>query len=249
MIAAITLFVVLFLTVLVNRVATIAISHTGLSRESARFQARSALTGAGFTTNESEKVVDHPVRRRIILALMLIGNAGIVTAISSLILTFVVPNSTQSLIISVVVLVLGIAFLWWAAQSEMVDRYISKLINKALKKYSSINVRDYAAILHLAGEFQVTELQVNKNDWVANKTLEEAKLTHEGVMVLGIKRKDGSYIGTPEGSTKILPKDVLTVYGKASNFKALDIRKKGWQGDAQHKESVAEHKKTKGKNP
>jgi len=33
---------------------------TGLSRESARFQARSALTGGGFTTTESEAVVRHP---------------------------------------------------------------------------------------------------------------------------------------------------------------------------------------------
>src|SRR5699024_9833199 len=96
MIAAISLFIVVFLSVLITRIATIALTHTGLSRESARFQARSALTGSGFTTSESEKVVSHPVRRRIILLLMLIGNAGIVTAVSSLILTFVISDSTFS---------------------------------------------------------------------------------------------------------------------------------------------------------
>lgn len=76
-----------------SRIATIAITYTGLSREAARFQARSALTGSGFTTSESEKVVTHPVRRRIILLLMLLGNAGIVAAISSLILAFLGQQS------------------------------------------------------------------------------------------------------------------------------------------------------------
>jgi len=47
------------------------------------------FTGVGFTTSESEKVVSHPVRRRILLMLMLLGNAGIVTAVSSLIVSFV----------------------------------------------------------------------------------------------------------------------------------------------------------------
>jgi hypothetical protein len=33
-------------------------------------------------------VVDHPVRRRVIMRLTLIGNAGIVTVIASLVLSF-----------------------------------------------------------------------------------------------------------------------------------------------------------------
>jgi hypothetical protein len=47
------------------RVATSALVMTGMARESARFQARSAFLGVGFTTGEAESVVDHPVRRRI----------------------------------------------------------------------------------------------------------------------------------------------------------------------------------------
>jgi len=39
---------------------TVALTHTGLSRESARFQARSAFTGAGFTTSEPGWTVGSP---------------------------------------------------------------------------------------------------------------------------------------------------------------------------------------------
>jgi Trk-type K+ transport system membrane component len=71
-----------------SRVAAVALTHTGLSKESSKFQARSAFTGVGFTTNESEKVVNHPVRRKILLILMILGNAGIISGITSLIVGF-----------------------------------------------------------------------------------------------------------------------------------------------------------------
>ncbi|RME51644.1 MAG: potassium transporter TrkA, partial [Caldilineae bacterium] len=89
MTSLISLLVVVALSVIIARIATVALTLTGLSRDVAQFQARSAFTGAGFTTSESEYVVNHPVRRRIVLWLMFLGNLGIVTAVSSLLLTFV----------------------------------------------------------------------------------------------------------------------------------------------------------------
>lgn len=52
MFAIASLLVVLVLSLLVTRIATVALTHTGLSREVARFQARSAFSGVGFTTSE-----------------------------------------------------------------------------------------------------------------------------------------------------------------------------------------------------
>ena len=78
MAAALTLLLVLIVNMALTRIATVALVHTGLGRETARFQARSAFTGVGFTTNEAEGIVTHPVRRRIVMWLMLVGNVGIV---------------------------------------------------------------------------------------------------------------------------------------------------------------------------
>lgn len=129
MVAIISLLVVITVSILMTRVATIALVHTGLSQPAARFQARSAFTGAGFTTQESERVVNHPVRRRIILLLMLLGNAGIVTAVSSLILTFVEHDDPSSLAFKVVLLLLGLVLLWALAMSHWVDRHLSRIID------------------------------------------------------------------------------------------------------------------------
>jgi len=71
MAAIISLLIVVALSLLITRVATVALTLTGMSREAARFQARSAFSGVGFTTRESEQVMQHPVRRRIILLLIL----------------------------------------------------------------------------------------------------------------------------------------------------------------------------------
>ena len=76
MFAAASLLVVILLALLVMRIATVVLTLTGLSSESARFQVRSALTGVGFTTREAESVVNHPVRRRVVMMLMLIGSAA-----------------------------------------------------------------------------------------------------------------------------------------------------------------------------
>ncbi|MFD2433533.1 hypothetical protein ACFSO9_08245 [Mesonia maritima] len=54
MIAAISLFVIITISALITKVAAIALMHTGLSTEAAKFQARSVYTGTGFTTQESE---------------------------------------------------------------------------------------------------------------------------------------------------------------------------------------------------
>lgn len=59
-----------------------------MSRQAAPFQTRSVLTGTGFTTRESESAVDQPVRRHVVLVLVLLGNAGPVAVASSLILGF-----------------------------------------------------------------------------------------------------------------------------------------------------------------
>jgi K+/H+ antiporter YhaU regulatory subunit KhtT len=243
MFAIFTLLIVITLSIIINRVATIALIHTGLPRESARFQARSALTGAGFTTNESESVVSHPVRRRIILILMLIGNAGIVTAISTLILTFVNRGDDTSMLLRVSLLISGTSILLYLSQSKWVDKRLSNIIDKFLKKYSSLKVQDYASLMHLSKDYRLAELAVQEKDWISEKTLKDAQLSQEGLLVLGVKRSNGKYIGAPRGSTMISAGDILIVYGRLDEIKNVDIRRKTKYGDKAHIKAIKEQEK------
>lgn len=148
MLPIVSLLVIVFLSLVVTRIATVALVHTGLGREAARFQARSALTGVGFTTSEAEQIVSHPVRRRVVMVLMLVGNAGIVTAMASLLLSFVSPGGADGMTV-LGLLAGGVALIWWIASSEWVDARLSRLISLALGRWTSIDARDYAKLLHL----------------------------------------------------------------------------------------------------
>jgi hypothetical protein len=240
MLSIISLLIILTFSILVTKIATIALTHTGLSKESARFQARSAFTGVGFTTSESEKVVNHPLRRRILLLLMLLGNAGIVTAMSSLILTFVNAQDSGFLVFRIVLLCLGVVTLWAVASSKIVDRHLSNLISRFLKRFTRLNVQDYISLLHLAGEYRVSEMQVESKDWMADRTLSELRLRDEGILVLGITRTDGTFIGVPTGETPLKPNDSMILYGRASALKEIDQRRKGGYGDYKHRKATAE---------
>ena len=241
MTAVASLLVIITISLLITRIATIALTATGLSRESARFQARSAFSGAGFTTSESEAVVRHPVRRRVVMALMLVGNAGIAAVVASIILTFVGPDDAATPILRFIALALGMAVLWVVFKSHWVDRQVTGLTVRALGRWTDIDVRDYAALLHLGDTYVVTELAVGPADWLAGRKLRALGLRQEGVILLGIDRPGGAYVGAPVAETTIQPGDVLIIYGRRHAIAELDERPQGAPGDRAHADAVAEH--------
>lgn len=243
MIAVLSLLLLLAISLLVTRVATIAFMFTGLSLESARFQARSAFTGVGFTTSEAENLVNHPVRRRIVMMLMLLGNIGIVTLLSSAIISFDTIFGDGFHWRTLAVLILGLAGFVAAVRSQWLDRRVSKAIEWALRRWTDLEVYDYANLLHLSGEYGISELPVDDSCWIAGRTLEDMRLREEGLVVLGIHRKDGTYIGAPQGDSVLSPDDIVTIYGRTSRIAALDARTCGEQGDACHRDGLEEQRR------
>ena len=241
MAALISVLMAVTLSLLITRIAAEALTLTGLSYASASFQARSAFTGAGFTTAESESVVEHPVRRRIIMLLMFLGNAGVITVISSLVLTFVSASSTVNGASRVVYLLSGIALLWLIASNSAFNRVLTRIVRRALHRWTDLNLHDYNKLLHLRDDYQVIKIKVNDyNDWLANKTFKELRLPDEGITVLGIERCDGSYVGTSDGDT-FCAGDTLIIYGRKTTLLELDARHDGIRGKKAHQQAVATH--------
>lgn len=239
MTAALSLLVIIAISMLVTKVATVALVHTGMAREAARFQARSALTGVGFSTKESELVVRHPVRRRVIMWLMLFGNVGVVSAVSSLVLSFA-GDHTTSPIGRLAALLIGVGALAALAWSPPVDRALSRIIGIALRRWTRLDTRDYASLLHLAGDYSVKELEVEEGDWVVDRQLGALRLADEGIVVLGIQRSTGAWVGTPRRETCVRAGDVLVLYGRERALAQLDRRRDGSWGDREHSAAVHE---------
>lgn len=242
MIAVATLIIVILLSLLITRVATMMLTLTGLSKESARFQARSALSGVGFTTGEAEAVVNHPVRRRIVMVLMLLGSAGVITVIGALVLSFANADR-QEREVRLLVLIAALGLLVLLARSSWVDRRLSALIGRGLNRWTDLEVRDYAALLRFADRFAVMELAVGEGDWLAGKSLEQLALRKEGVVVLGISRAAGRYVGVPGFDTRLEVGDVAICYGHSDRLCELDGRPVGPQGDRAHAAAVVDRRR------
>jgi hypothetical protein len=242
MIAVSSLLIVLLISLIVVRIASVALTLSGMSREAARFQARSAWTGTGFTTEEAEAVLRHPVRRRIISLLMQLRGVGLVTAASTLMLSFVNVNGPSQGIERFLLLGVGLLSIWLLARSRWIDMMVSRAIAWALKRYGNLDTRDYAGLLHLAGEYAIMEMKVQEEGWLAGKRLDELRLAEEGILVLGITRPDGSYVGAPRGDAVIEAAEMLILYGQSPALADLGSRRKGRSGERAHEKATAERK-------
>lgn len=241
MVPIISLLIVLTLSMIVTRVAAMALMLTGMSRETAKFQARSAFTGVGFTTTEAEDVVGHPVRRQIVMTLMLLGNLGIGAVVATIMVSFIRASESDDWWWQIGSLVVGLTVLALAATNRKLERHMNRGISWVLRRWSGLHVRDYVSILHLQDDFVISELLVEPQDWLANRTLIDLRLPNEGVLVLGVRRSDGSFIGTPTGEMLIRPDDTLILYGRGERVEELDQRRCGRRGDEAHLEACDEH--------
>ncbi len=238
MIAVLSTLMVLAASIVVIRIATVGLTMTGVSKDLAQFQALSAFTGSGFTTQESEDIVNHPIRRRIVMHLMLIGHIGVVVAIPSLILSFLNTQGNDDfnsqLMIRLVVLSGGMLTLFLIASSKHVEDIMWQANRWALERWGVVHIHDYTKLLRVARDYVISELHVRQHDWLAGHTLEQLRLASEGVLVLGIEKSNGNYVGAPRGHTRLEDGDCLILYGQQQSILNLDDRRTGWEGNVEH---------------
>lgn len=232
MVAVVSLIVVIALGLVLTRVATVAFTLTGMSLEHARFQARSALTGTGFTTSEAESVVNHPARRRIVMALMLLSGAGALSVLGTLVLSFSGVSSTTGGLRRAAVIVVAVVALVWLAKSGPVDRVLRKVIERVLLRVTDLEVRDYAALLHVRGHWGVVQVPVVEDGWLASRPVGDLRLPEEGVTVLGVERSTGAWVGAPSTDLHLRAGDVVVLYGRRPMLDDLAARVAGEEGDA-----------------
>jgi K+/H+ antiporter YhaU regulatory subunit KhtT len=165
----------------------------------------------------------------------------VITAVTTLIISFA-RTDREGALLRILVLVGGLVALLFLARSATFDRLLQRLIARVLARYTDLDVRDYAALLHISGEYAVAELLVEPGDWVAERRLDELDLPEEGLRVLGIEQSGGVYLGAPDGDTTIRPGDTLILYGRADAVAEIDRRKAGPTGDAEHLDAVEEER-------
>ena len=249
MIALISFLAILFLSMTVVRIATIMLRLTGLSHDIAQFQARSAFTTTGFTAQESEIIMSHPMRRRIIQNLMVMGNVGFVSFISSLLLTLLSENDSLNVGWRLSIIAGGSLVLLVLTRMPFFDTIIGWFVRAAFRNDNRLYRKDYDSLLFLAKDFEIVKVRVRPESWLADRALKDLALADEGILVIGINRADSYFIGSPRGDSVLFAGDHVTLYGRESVLMKLAERPAGDSGDEDHNRNVEERRKLEGRLP
>jgi hypothetical protein len=215
MYAVTTFLVVAVITVAFTKLATGALIATGVPPAAAAFQARSAFSGAGFTTTEAENVVNQPVRRRIIGTTMLVGSLGTPTLVVTVLLGIVAPGP-GSTTMRVLVTVSGLFILVMALTNKPVTQWLVGVGQRYVRRHLVPALSERREnLLMLSDQFAIQSVRLEA-------TVEEARslrgMAHAlpGLTVLGVRR-DGEFFGEPPVDIDLLEGDELILYGRIAD--------------------------------
>ena len=206
-------------SMLVVRAGAVALVMTGMDIQRAKFQALSAFSGTGFTSRETEQVINHPMRRKIVTWLMILGNAGvvavIVTATGSL-----VASEGIGVPISAVALVLGLILVYVLATRVGFLKTWEAIVQDKLGRSPDFEERPVEELLHFLQGYQLVRVKVPPESPLCGQTLAEANLPSKGCLVLGVERGI-HFTSAPRGDHCIEAHDRLVVYGRTKELEKL----------------------------
>ena len=178
----------------------------------------------GFTTIESELVVNHPVRRRIIRDLIIIGNIGIMSVLGTVVVTagkLDFANDPTTSWIKISIIVGGLLSLWGISKTPIPTWIIDRSVSRMLDNSEMLHSLDYDELLRVHSGFVIEEFHIHADNPIVGRMIKDIKPRDSGINVLGIARLGGNYIGTPRGSTVFEIDDVLILYGEHSALEEL----------------------------
>ena len=214
---------------------SVAFKLTGLATSKIRFQVASLFTSTGFTTNESELIVNDERRRKIAIACIYTGHIfsvvimGLVINVFFSITTLVGSGASTTYTFTewyfIVFYVASALFLLMVLiKIPPINRRFQKLLEtiaiNSSKKSRNTNI---ITVLDLYGKHAIAEVILNRlPDFAKEKTLFEMGLTKKFLInVLSIRR--GKRIIEVTKDTMFSKGDVLVIYGLINDIKEAFI--------------------------
>ena len=209
----IVLLATVVVAVIVVRIGAVALELTGLEHSVAQFQALSAFTGTGFTTREAEQVVGHVQRRRIVSSLILLGNAGLVTVIASLVHSFAEPQAVAWVLPQIGAALVVLYVLYRLLLSPRLSRRIDQAIKHQLERRAHLTPAEIQELLQQTEGWGIARVKVPDDCRFAGRTLAETRPRDRGILILAIERGN-ELIPSPTGRDSVLVGDHLVVYAQ-----------------------------------
>jgi len=213
------LLVAILISFIVVRIGGLALQLTGMESDVARFQALSAFTGTGFTTTEAERVVQHRTRRRIVTILIILGNAGLVTIIATLVATFTQVTGYGWFFARLGIIIISIFVLYRLVIGSRFGNRFLQLVRKPLIKRILRDTPTSEEIFNAGKGWGVSLITIREESKKAGLSLNEL-VGEEDLIILTLEAAD-DFISRPGVGEKINVGDRLLVYGRSESIKRL----------------------------
>lgn len=213
----ITFFVFLFIFLGIIELFSVLMVLTGMENSKAKFQVVSLLTSTGYTTKESEMIVQHPIRRKIATWIMIFGYVSSVTFVSFLVNILMQKSivSITTVFITILIIIIVIKF------RKLIDLMESKIEDVIRKNDAWIKFNKYTNQLICRRKgYGIMEIYLPEDSFLVGETILSANLSKLEIQILNIDKGD-KFINFPNIEYKFEHKDKLTVYGNIKNIQKL----------------------------
>ncbi len=215
---------------------SVAFKLTGLATHKIRFQVASLFTGTGFSTQESELIVNDGKRRKIAITCMYtshIFSVVIMGLLVNLVISFVASISnktafTKETFVSWYAIILYISIVLFIVVSVIkirpINRRFQDLLEKIAISMSSKNRKvNIVTVIDMYGKNAIAEVLLNSIPEIAkDTTLYEMQLTKKYVInILSIKR--GQRTIEVSKDTMFAKGDVVVVFGLINDIKSVFV--------------------------
>ncbi|AMN31250.1 potassium transporter TrkA [Clostridium perfringens] len=218
MIIIFTFIVFLTLFLVLIEFFTILFKLTGLPQDKARFQVISLLTSTGFTTKESEIIVQHPTRRKLASWLMVFSYVSTATFIS-----FIVNIIMNSLINphTLLMIFIFIALVYTIKRFNILETLEVKLESNISNSKFWNNINDkYSGLIFRSKGYGLYEIYISNKSVLIGKSILDSNLKENEIQVLNIDKGD-KVINFPTPQYIFEYKDKITVYGNIKKINNL----------------------------
>ncbi|MFK2825891.1 TrkA C-terminal domain-containing protein [Bacillus sp. B190/17] len=216
------MFLYFLIVAFVIEISVMLFNLTGLETDVSRYQVVSMLTNTGFTTDEAQLILDHPVRRRLSMFLILFGAFSLAVIISSI--TNILADDLrlkELALINVVLLILVLA-----GKTPFIRHKLQKKLSYEMEKKLEISELPVKDALYLNEDDLVTDVVIDESSEFIGKKTTELIRRDEDVNILFIKRGK-VYVRSSLASEKIQEGDQLFIYGNKKTIKKRLLQDKG----------------------
>jgi len=218
----VSFFVLIIAYFIVMEIFTVLFRLTGLREDKARFQAVSCMTNSGFTTRESELILNSAARRNLARVMMMFGYLFAVSGVSLLVNLFIRSSGDQINWMTIVYSLIFLVVILIITRSKWIIRKFDKLVERLAKNKTKGAFCNNVRILEMFHDKLIAEVFVTCIPLeIREKTLLEMNFRHTYKLNILLIKRGNTIMDHVISSDVIKQGDRVLIYGSKSNIMEL----------------------------